>query len=270
MTATTVVSKSTTKHMNQYWSLLSYKLSNSLFLVVLGVPNGQLVKENAHIATLYQGKCVAEQNSIDLAWNLLMDPHYEALRECIYTNEDEFRRFRQLVVNVVLATDIFDKDLGELRKTRWSKAFSTEPCDEPEAVGNNRKATIVIEHLIQASDVSHTMQHWDIYRKWNERLFYEMQLSFKSGRTETDPAIGWYKGELWFFDNYIIPLAKNLKDCKVFGVSSEECLKYAEENRALWEVQGEKIVKEISSTDYFTRYKSGKRGRNTRRQRKKS
>lgn len=24
----------------------------------------------------------------------------------------------------------------------------------------NRKATIVIEHLVQASDVSHTMQHW--------------------------------------------------------------------------------------------------------------
>jgi hypothetical protein len=25
------------------------------------------------------------------------------------------------------------------------------------------RATIVIEHIIQASDVSHTMQHWHIY-----------------------------------------------------------------------------------------------------------
>jgi 3'5'-cyclic nucleotide phosphodiesterase len=30
----------------------------------------------------------------------------------------------------------------------------------------NRKATIVIEHIIQASDIAHTMQHWHIYRKW--------------------------------------------------------------------------------------------------------
>ena len=56
------------------------------------------------------------------------------------------------------------------------------------------------------SDVSHCMQHWDIYRRWNERLFFEMHLAFKSGRTETDPSLGWYMGELWFFDNYVVSL----------------------------------------------------------------
>lgn len=248
---------------------MSTNFSHDYTSIPAGVSNGQLVKENAHIATLYQGKCVAEQNSIDLAWNLLMDPNYEALRECIYTNEDEFQRFRQLVVNIVLATDIFDKDLGDLRKARWIKAFYEVSLDEPPSVDANRKATIVLEHLIQASDVSHTMQHWDIYRKWNERLFYEIQLSFKSGRTETDPAAGWYKGELWFFDNYIIPLAKKLKECRVFGVSSDECLTYAEENRLLWESQGEKIVHEMSTTDYFTRFKTGKAGKRTRRTKRK-
>ena len=66
-----------------------------------------------------------------------------------------------------------------------------------------------MEHLIQASDVSHTMQHWHIYRKWNARLFHEMHAAYKSGRTDTDPSERWYKSELWFFDNYVIPLAKN-------------------------------------------------------------
>jgi hypothetical protein len=32
----------------------------------------------------------------------------------------------------------------------------------------------------------------------------------------------WYKGEIGFLDFYIIPLAKKLKDCGVFGVSSDE------------------------------------------------
>ena len=37
---------------------------------------------------------------------------------------------------------------------------------------------MVVEHLIQASDVAHTMQHWQVYAKWNERLFVEMYTAY--------------------------------------------------------------------------------------------
>jgi hypothetical protein len=40
-------------------------------------------------------------------------------------------------------------------------------------------------------------------------------------------------------------LAKKLKDCKVFGVNSDECLNYAIRNRAEWEVRGEEAVAEM-------------------------
>lgn len=100
-----------------------------------------------------------------------------------------------------------------------------------------------IEHIIQASDVSHTMQHWHIYRQWNERLFSEMFLAFQQGRMGKSPAEFWYKGELGFFDNYIIPLAKKLKECNVFGVSSDECLNYAIRNRCEWEERGEEVTR---------------------------
>ena len=55
----------------------------------------------------------------------------------------------------------------------------------------------------------------------------------------------WYHGEIGFFDNYIIPLVKKLKDCQVFGVSSDECLNYAIRNRNEWKERGEQIVKEM-------------------------
>jgi len=100
---------------------------------------------------------------------------------------------------------------------------------------------------MQASDVCHTMQHWHIYRKWNRRLFFEMLQAYRAGRMAADPATFWYKGELGFFDNYIIPLSKKLKDCNVFGVSSDECLNYAIRNRAEWEARGEDIVAEMLS-----------------------
>ena len=96
-----------------------------------------------------------------------MEPQYNALRACIFSNRTELERFRQLVVNCVMATDIADKELGLLRKNRWDKAFHNEYEVNPDfndELANqadiNRKATIVIEHLIQASDVAHTMQHW--------------------------------------------------------------------------------------------------------------
>ena len=47
-----------------------------------------------------------------------------------------------------------------------------------------------------------------------------------------------------FFDYYIIPLAKKLKTCGVFGVSSAEYLLYAEENRREWSEKGEALVME--------------------------
>lgn len=54
------------------------------------------------MALKYNDKSVAEQNSVDLAWNILMEDRFEELRGLIYTNEDEFRRFRQIIVNIVL------------------------------------------------------------------------------------------------------------------------------------------------------------------------
>lgn len=64
------------------------------------MPNATLVKENAKIAELYKERSVAEQNSVDLAWDLLMDSKYAALQGVLYTNTGELERFRQLVVNV--------------------------------------------------------------------------------------------------------------------------------------------------------------------------
>ena len=40
-----------------------------------------------------------------------------------------------------------------------------------------------------------------------------MYKAYKEGRGEKDPAEFWYQGEIGFFDYYIIPLAKKLKDC---------------------------------------------------------
>lgn len=244
-----------------------------------GVSNFQLIQEGATIAKLYKNKSVAEQNSVDLAWDLLMDPNYKELQKAIYANDSELKRFRQLMVNIVLATDIFDADMKAIREKRWGKAFQFGEAVEEVKLENkpikaiqrdndvaksgiqgaNLKATIVMEHLIQASDVAHTMQHWQIYLKWNERLFNEMYSAFEQGRAAKDPSLGWYEGEIMFFDKYVVPLAKKLDDCGVFGVASDEYLNYATQNRKQWALMGDKILEGM-----IQRYEEKKAGKTKR------
>ena len=120
-----------------------------------GVSNAQRGVEEPELAEKYKNKSVAEQNSIDLAWSELSEGKYENLRQCLCATEDELRRFRQLVVNLVMATDIFDKDMKELRNRRWDKAFhKTEESRHRRITkmsmeeDRNRRATIVIEHIV--------------------------------------------------------------------------------------------------------------------------
>lgn len=97
--------------------------------------------------------------------------------------------------------------MKDIRQQRWDKAFNSLDDDfgsqsialsrvSSVAEELNLKATIVLEHIIQAADVSHTMQHWSVYNKWNERLFQEMYSAYDQGRAEKDPSEGWYKGTL--------------------------------------------------------------------------
>ena len=99
-----------------------------------------------------------------------------------------------------------------------------------------------------------------------------MYKAYKLGQVTTNPADSWYKGELMFFDFYgklslwrraihdmcialssdvspfmllVIPLARKLKDCGVFGVSSDEYLQYALKNRSEWEAKGHECTEEL-------------------------
>ena len=65
-----------------------------------GVSNAQLVKEGTDLALLYDNKSVAEQNSLVISWELMMESRFDEFRAFVFSSEGELARFRQLVVNV--------------------------------------------------------------------------------------------------------------------------------------------------------------------------
>lgn len=74
-----------------------------------GVPNGQLAKEDGSLFMKYEGQSLAEQRSVDIAWALLLDDKYQNLRNVLCVDASELKRFRQLLVNSVMATDVMGK-----------------------------------------------------------------------------------------------------------------------------------------------------------------
>ena len=219
-----------------------------------GIPNFCLAKEDPALNSRYNGRAIAEQNSLELGWEVFMAPQYQELRACVYTSKEELLRFRKLVVNIVIATDIFDPGLSKRREDRWQRAFdpnhwtksfggptSPEKADEEASL----KATVVLELLMQASDIGHTMQHWNVYTTWNQRLFEEMYAAFQAGRFPKDPSTFWYDGEIKFFDDKVIPLAKELKACGIFGEYGDEYLQFAIDNRKNWEKEGKRFVQNM-------------------------
>ncbi len=99
----------------------------------------------------------------------------------------------------------------------------------------------MIEHFMLLSDVGHLMQGWNNFVKWNFRLYKEIIACYKKGLCG-DPSSGWYKGQIGFFDFYIIPLAKR---GSVFFTSKDFGIKLIEQakiNKDQWIEYGEKAT----------------------------
>jgi hypothetical protein len=57
------------------------------------------MNEDKALADKYKNKSIAEQNSLDIAWEILQRPQFDNLRCALFASQDDVLRFRQLVVN---------------------------------------------------------------------------------------------------------------------------------------------------------------------------
>lgn len=267
-----------------------------------GVGNKQLIEENDLLAIRYNGKSVAENNSLDVSLDILHKECYSNLRKCMFGDKDtasvevknEFdhdeKLFRNIMLNVIQATDISSQDRLEMNKAKWKRAFqdssdslsncccqtkairrgSLPPTFKPRANSQPRRpsldldngprpcpacneclihinylrASSVLEQLIQAADVAHSMQSWPIFIKWNTKLYDELWAAKLAGRG-ADVSKVWFKGQIGFFDSYIMPLAKRLEECGVFGDRGPLFMENAKENRTRWLQEGEELCNEM-------------------------
>ena len=105
----------------------------------------------------------------------------------------------------------------------------------------------VLETMMNVADVAHTMQSFNIFVKWNRKLYKEFYVGHLSGRLPFDPSKNWYENQIGFFSHYIIPLAQKMAKCGVFGSAGCVFEYFAKENRKRWTEEGEEISETIIS-----------------------
>jgi 3'5'-cyclic nucleotide phosphodiesterase len=104
-----------------------------------GVANPQVIQENPNLSALYKNRSIAEQNSFDLSFNLLMEDKYADLRSLLFASPADMAHFRQILVNTVLATEyvyiigVFffvafsDQSINKINRMSHSLPFSSPP-----------------------------------------------------------------------------------------------------------------------------------------------
>ena len=94
-----------------------------------GVPNRQLVAENDPLAILYNDQSVAEQRSLYIAFATLLKKENRVFLTTLFPFQNgkldsiEYRRFRKMVIDLVLSTDIASPERSQLTKSKWKEAF---------------------------------------------------------------------------------------------------------------------------------------------------
>ncbi|XP_059191269.1 cGMP-inhibited 3',5'-cyclic phosphodiesterase 3A-like [Centropristis striata] len=135
-----------------------------------GRTNAFLVATSAPQAVLYNDRSVLENHHAASAWNLFMSqPEFNFL---VNLDHGEFKRFRFLVIEAILATDL-KKHFDFLAE------FNAKVGDDPSTGidwGNENDRLLVCQMCIKLADINGPLKCKDLHLQWTEGIvneFYE-------------------------------------------------------------------------------------------------
>jgi hypothetical protein len=255
-----------------------------------GLPNVQLSAESDPLSKKYGSKeCMmsyAEWNSLDIGLALLRDGVGYGEFDRVLGAGKKREKLHKIVTDLVLCTDIASKERRDLGMNKWKNAccqaeeadrYRRRPTDETDNTSSHLRkhdahikshlpklftpdaAKAISEQIMQVADVSHTMQHFSTFTKWNKHLYHEVLAAHKCGRTLAHheqmrganatnapqeihhPKENWYDSQIGFFSFYIIPLAERLDACGAFS-EDDKFAPLAVQNMEQWREFGREIT----------------------------
>jgi len=111
-----------------------------------GVTNRQRVIEGDEIAMLYNDQSVQEQRSLQLSFEALLKDEYKFLYRAMFPAEEDYHRFRRIVVESVLSTDIASPERAQLSKSKWKEAFG-ETSDQADVRREQVRRSSIVSNI---------------------------------------------------------------------------------------------------------------------------
>ncbi|XP_022114733.1 calcium/calmodulin-dependent 3',5'-cyclic nucleotide phosphodiesterase 1 isoform X2 [Pieris rapae] len=127
-----------------------------------GTTNNFHVMSGSDTALLYNDRAVLENHHISAAFRLLKEEENNIL---LNLSRDEFREFRTLVIDMVLATDM-SFHFQQLKNMRSLITLAEPTVDKSKAVSL----------VLHCCDISHPAKRWDLHHRWTMSLLDEFFL----------------------------------------------------------------------------------------------
>ena len=119
------------------------------------------------VACRYNDVSPLENRSIFLAARTLRSPSCNFLELVSVPGR---RRFRAILCDVVLATDLTDKDREEMNARKW-KAVVSSGLD----VTNAAHRMALLRTFMTCADIGSTAAPFELFIRWGSRLFHELR-----------------------------------------------------------------------------------------------
>ncbi|XP_019364548.1 PREDICTED: calcium/calmodulin-dependent 3',5'-cyclic nucleotide phosphodiesterase 1C isoform X3 [Gavialis gangeticus] len=134
-----------------------------------GTTNNFHIQTRSDSAILYNDRSVLENHHVSAAYRLLQDD--EEMNILANLSKDDWREFRALVVEMVLATDMSCH--FQQIKAMKNALQQPEGIDKPKA----------LSLLLHTADISHPAKAWDLHHRWTMSLLEEF---FRQGDKEAE------------------------------------------------------------------------------------
>ncbi|XP_078035656.1 dual specificity calcium/calmodulin-dependent 3',5'-cyclic nucleotide phosphodiesterase 1A-like isoform X2 [Augochlora pura] len=132
-----------------------------------GTTNNFHVMSGSDTALLYNDRAVLENHHISASFRILKEDECNILQNL---SREEFREFRTLVIDMVLATDM-SFHFQQLKNMKNILSLAEPSVDKSKAVSL----------VLHCCDISHPAKRWDLHHRWTMQLLEEF---FRQGDKE--------------------------------------------------------------------------------------
>ncbi|XP_051970496.1 dual specificity calcium/calmodulin-dependent 3',5'-cyclic nucleotide phosphodiesterase 1A-like isoform X4 [Xyrauchen texanus] len=134
-----------------------------------GTTNNFHIQTRSDSAILYNDRAVQENHHVSTAYRLLHDD--DEMNILYNLSKDDWREFRTLVIEMVLATDMS----CHFQQIKAMKNF----LQQPEAIDKPKALSL----LLHTADISHPAKNWNMHHRWTTSLLEEF---FRQGDKEAE------------------------------------------------------------------------------------